>query len=104
MLGFLAGFVTGTVTCYLLYKPVRSHQIWIELTQLKYVFFNIKKHATQKTSYRQAESGCQTQPQESACQMETDVTPSSSCSDAGPSETQETVLSWTAELFEPIVQ
>ena len=107
MLGFFVGFLAGSVTCYLYYRPERPLAILIELTNLsrKYVVFNIKKHAP-PTNDSQAAGSCKTKSEEGPCQMETDGSQSESASDARSrtSETKEAVLSWTAELFEPVQQ
>jgi hypothetical protein len=106
MLCFFVGFLAGSMTFYLYYRPERPLAIWIQLTNLsrKYVVFNIKKHAP-STNDSEAAGSCKAESEEGPCQMETDGTQSKSSSDAGSrSETQEAVLSWTAELFEPVQQ
>ena len=102
MIDFFIGFLAGSVTCYLLYVPVKPMAIWIQMSHLgNYLVFTDKNDASQ-TNDRQATGSSEAKPQESTSQMETDVSSSQGKGDAGSSETAETVLSWSAQLFEPV--
>jgi hypothetical protein len=100
MLDFFVGFVAGSLTCYLFYAPVKPISIWIELAHLGN--FLVVTHKDAPTNDRQAAGGSEAKPEEGTCQMETDVSSSAEEGNARSSETEETVLSWSAQLFEPI--
>ena len=101
MIDFLIGFLAGSVTWYLLYVPVKP-VIYIELTDLRkfLVFTDKNEHAPQTNG--EAASSSEAKPQESTGQMETDVSSCSGKGDAASSSETEAVLSWSAQLFEPV--
>ena len=104
MLDFFLGFVAGSVTCYMLCEPLKPLMIWIEMTHLgNFLVVTDKREDASPTNDRQATGSSEAKPEESTGQMETDVSSCSGKGDAGASsETEEAVLSWTAELFEPV--
>ena len=95
MVDILLAFAMGVLTANVL---IPRHPIIFLSLSIKEQY-----DATQTTNDDKAAAGCSQEPEESASQMETDVSSCSGKGDAGSSsETEETVLSWTAELFEPI--
>ena len=103
MLDFFLGFVAGSVTCYMLCEPLKPLMIWIEMTHLgNFLVVTDKREDASPTNDRQATGSSEAQSEEGTCQMETDVSSSSEESNAGSSAPSEAMLSWTAELFEPV--